>query len=32
MATVFATTANFFRGNSKVPWDKIVHEQTEKNP
>jgi tetraacyldisaccharide-1-P 4'-kinase len=28
MATVFATTANFFRGDGKAPWDKIVHEQT----
>ena len=32
MATVFATTSNFFRGDGKAPWDKIVHEQTEKDP
>jgi hypothetical protein len=32
MATVFATTSNFFRGNGKAQWDKIVHEQTEKDP
>jgi hypothetical protein len=31
MATVFATTSNFFRGDGKAPWDKIVHEQTEKD-
>jgi hypothetical protein len=31
MATIFATTANFFRGEGKTPWDKIVHEQTEKD-
>jgi hypothetical protein len=32
MATIFSTTANFFRGNGKTPWDKIVAEQTEKDP
>jgi hypothetical protein len=32
IATIFATTANFFRGDGKAPWDKIVHEQTEKDP
>ena len=32
MATIFSTTANFFRGDGKSPWDKIVAEQTEKNP
>jgi hypothetical protein len=32
MTTVFATTTNFFRGDGKAPWDRIVHEQTEKNP
>jgi hypothetical protein len=32
MATIFSTTANFFRGDSKTPWDNIVHEQTEKDP
>jgi seryl-tRNA synthetase len=30
MATIFSTTANFFRGDGKTPWDNIVHEQTEK--
>ena len=32
MATIFSTTANFFRGDGKTPWDNIVHEQTEKDP
>jgi hypothetical protein len=32
MATIFATSANFFRGDGKSPWDKIVTEQTEKEP
>ena len=32
MTTVFATTTNFFRGDGKAPWDRIVQEQTEKNP
>jgi hypothetical protein len=32
MTTVFATTTNFFRGDGKAPWDRIIHEQTEKNP
>jgi hypothetical protein len=32
MATIFSTTANFFRGDGKTLWDNIVHEQTEKDP
>jgi hypothetical protein len=32
MATIFSTTANFFRGDSKTPWDNIVHGQTKKDP
>jgi hypothetical protein len=32
MATIFTTTANFFWGDGKTPCDKIVHEQTEKDP
>ena len=32
MATIFSTTANFFRGDGKTPWDKIVTEQTESDP
>ena len=32
MATIFSTSANFFRGDGKSPWDKIVAEQTEKEP
>jgi hypothetical protein len=32
MATIFSTTANFFWGDGKTPWDNIVHEQTEKDP
>jgi len=32
MAIIFSTTANFFRGDGKTPWDNIVHEQTEKDP
>ena len=32
MATIFSTTANFFRGDDKILWDKIVAEQTEKDP
>jgi hypothetical protein len=32
MATIFSTTANFFRGDGKTPWDNIIHKQTEKDP
>eukprot|EP00956_Cyclotella_meneghiniana_P003271 scaffold3976_cov45-Cyclotella_meneghiniana.AAC.1 len=32
MATIFSTTGNFFRGDGKTPWDKIVLEQTERDP
>jgi hypothetical protein len=32
MATIFSTTANFFRGDGEIPWDKIVAEQTKKDP
>jgi hypothetical protein len=32
MAAIFSTTANFLRGDGKVPWDRIVTEQTEKDP
>ena len=32
MATIFSTTANFLRGDGKTPWDKIVAEQTERDP
>eukprot|EP00956_Cyclotella_meneghiniana_P036271 scaffold123481_cov23-Cyclotella_meneghiniana.AAC.1 len=28
----FSTTGNFFRGDGKTPWDKIVTEQTERDP
>ena len=32
MAIIFSTTSNFFRGDGKTPWDKIVSEQTERDP
>eukprot|EP00956_Cyclotella_meneghiniana_P034420 scaffold104688_cov26-Cyclotella_meneghiniana.AAC.1 len=32
MATIFSTTGNFFRGDGKTPWDKIVLEKTERDP
>eukprot|EP00956_Cyclotella_meneghiniana_P030596 scaffold77517_cov56-Cyclotella_meneghiniana.AAC.1 len=32
MAKIFSTTGNFFRGDGKTPWDKIVTEQTERDP
>eukprot|EP00956_Cyclotella_meneghiniana_P021003 scaffold37682_cov57-Cyclotella_meneghiniana.AAC.2 len=32
MAIIFSTTSNFFRGDSKTPWDKIVSEQTKRDP
>ena len=32
MNTIFLTTVNFFRGDGKTPWDKIVVEQTERDP
>ena len=32
MAVIFSTTSNFFRGEGKTPWDKIVTEQTERDP
>jgi hypothetical protein len=32
MATIFSTTASFFRGDGNTPWDNIVHEQTQKDP
>jgi hypothetical protein len=32
MATIFSTTANFFRGDGKTPWDNIVHERNKKDP
>ena len=32
MATIFSTTANFFRGDGKTPWDNIVQKQTKKDP
>eukprot|EP00956_Cyclotella_meneghiniana_P000447 scaffold520_cov28-Cyclotella_meneghiniana.AAC.1 len=32
MAKIFSTTGNFFRGDGKTPWDKIVLEQTERDP
>eukprot|EP00956_Cyclotella_meneghiniana_P038463 scaffold154747_cov38-Cyclotella_meneghiniana.AAC.3 len=32
MATIFSTTGNFFRGDGKTPWDKIVLKQTERDP
>jgi hypothetical protein len=34
MATIFATTANFFRGEGKTPWDKIFlrHETHNSRP
>jgi hypothetical protein len=32
MATIFSTTTNFFRGDDKTLWDKIVTKQTKKDP